>query len=58
MKNRNIVHAHQEVEIYREHYRPSFNMWRFTRSILGVLLFGSSTVARSHVQTNKKMLIK
>jgi hypothetical protein len=56
MKNRNIVHAHQEVEIYREYYRPSLNMWRFTKSILGLLIFGSSTVANSYTTTKKRIL--
>jgi len=45
MKNRDIVHARQEVKIYKEYYQPSFNLWRFTKSIIGVLFFGSSTVA-------------
>jgi hypothetical protein len=56
MKNRNIVHAHQEVEIYKEYYRPSFNLWRFTKSILGALIFGSSTVAHSHLPAQKRIL--
>ena len=56
MKNRNIVHAHQEVEIYRAYYRPSLNMWRFTKSILGLLIFGSSTVANSYTTTKKRIL--
>jgi hypothetical protein len=56
MKNRNIVHAHQEVEIYREYYKPSFNLWRFTKSILGLLIFGSSTVANSYATTKKRNL--
>lgn len=56
MKNRNIVHAHQEAEIYREYYRPSMNLWRFTKSILGVLIFGSSTVAQSYVPAKKRVL--
>lgn len=56
MKNRKIVHAHQEVEIYREYYKPSLNLWRFTKSILGALIFGSSTVARSYVPANKRVL--
>jgi hypothetical protein len=56
MKNRNIVHAHQEVEIYREYYRPSLNVWRFTKSILGLLIFGSSTVANSYTTTKKRIL--
>jgi hypothetical protein len=56
MKNRNIVHAHQEAEIYREYYKPSMNLWRFTKSILGVLIFGSSTVARNYVPTKKRII--
>ena len=56
MKNRNIVHAHQEVEIYRDYYKPSFNLWRFMKSILGLLIFGSSTVANSYATTKKRNL--
>jgi len=53
MKNRDIVHARQEVKIYREYYQPSLNLWRFTKSIIGVLFFGSSTVA-SYSTTKKR----
>jgi len=56
MKNRNIVHAHQEVEIYRDYYKPSFNLWRFVKSILGLLIFGSCTVANSYATTKKRNL--
>ena len=56
MKNRNIVHARREVEIYREYYKPSFNMWRFTKSILGVLFFGSCTVANSYAGSKERLL--
>jgi hypothetical protein len=56
MKNKEIVHARQEVKIYKEHYQPSLNLWRFTKSILGVLIFGSSTVA--NYSTTKKRMIK
>lgn len=55
MKNRNIVHSHQEAEIYREYYKPSLNVWRFTKSILGVLIFGSSTVPNSHANSRKRI---
>ena len=48
MKNRDILHARQEVKIYRAHYQPSFNLLRFTKSILGVLFFGSSIAAGNH----------
>jgi hypothetical protein len=56
MKNRSIVHAHQEVEIYKQYYKPSFNMGRFMKSILGVLIFGNSYVARSYVPAKKRTL--
>ena len=56
MKNRNIVHARQEVKIYREYYQPSFNLWRFTKSIICVLLYGSSTVANSYAGPKKRIL--
>jgi hypothetical protein len=56
MKNRNIVHSNQSADIYREYYRPSLNVWRFTKSILGVLFFGRSTCANSYVSTNKRIL--
>jgi hypothetical protein len=46
MKNRNITHAREQVEIYKDFYQPSFNPLRFMKSILGVLLFGSSSVAQ------------
>ena len=56
MKNKNIVHARQEVKIYKEYYQPSLNLWRFTKSILGVLFFGSTTVANSY--STKKRTFK
>ena len=54
MKNKDITHARQEVKIYRDYYRPSFNMWRFTKSILGLLIFGSSTVPNAYSTTKKR----
>ncbi|HTM93314.1 MAG TPA: hypothetical protein VL095_12920 [Flavisolibacter sp.] len=54
MKNKHIVHARQEVKIYKEYYQPSLNLWRFTKSIIGVLFFGSSTVA-SYSPTKKRI---
>lgn len=58
MKNKNIVHAHEGVEIYRDYYRPSLNLWRFTKSILGVLIFGASTVPQHNVVGRKTRLHK
>jgi hypothetical protein len=56
MKNRNIRHARQEVKIYEMHYKPSFNILRFTKSILGVLIFGRTTVAHSAIASRMKTL--
>jgi hypothetical protein len=56
MKNRTIVQAREEVAIYKAYYRPSMNLWRFVKSILGVLIFGNSNVARSYVPARKRSL--
>ena len=56
MKNRNIVHAREEVKIYGNYYKPSFNVLRFAKSILCVFLYGSSTVAGSHDPAKKRFM--
>ena len=56
MKNRRIVHSRQEVKIYGDYYKPSFNLWRFFKSIFGVLIFGSTSVAHHYVPIEKKKL--
>ncbi len=48
MKNKNIIHARQKAEIYKDYYRPSINPVRFLISVLGVLIFGSGTAANSY----------
>jgi hypothetical protein len=47
MKNKNIVHSHEEAKIYRNHYKPSFNLLRFFKSVLSVFISGSSSAASS-----------
>ncbi len=54
MKNRNIVHGRQEVKMYEAHYKPSFNLARFFKTIAGILLFGRTTVAHSYAPIKKK----
>jgi len=54
MRNRHISHAREEVKIYERHYKPSFNLIRFTKSILGVLIFGQTTVAQNYVPIKKR----
>ncbi|MEI6947514.1 hypothetical protein V9K67_10000 [Paraflavisolibacter sp. H34] len=41
MRNKRILYARQEAEIYRAYYKPSINLIRFFRSIFGVLKSGS-----------------
>lgn len=43
MKNRNITYAKQSAKIYSGAYRPTTNLWRVMKSILGAILHGSST---------------
>ncbi|HEY0752039.1 MAG TPA: hypothetical protein VGD26_12840 [Chitinophagaceae bacterium] len=56
MKNRKIVHARQEVKIYENYYKPSFNLFRFIKSIVGVLIFGRFSVATSYIPAKKRTL--
>ncbi len=48
MKNKDIIHARQKAEIYKDYYRPSINPLRFLKSVFGVLIFGSGTAAHSY----------
>lgn len=53
-KRRRIEHHRQEAQIYKQYYKPSFNVVRFFKSILGVIIFGSTTVAHSYAPVDKK----
>jgi hypothetical protein len=45
MKNKNIVHSHEEARIYRSYYKPSLNLFRLLRSVLSVFVSGSGAAA-------------
>lgn len=45
MKNKHIVHAHEEARIYRSYYKPSFNILFLLKSVLSVFISGSSPAA-------------
>jgi len=47
MKNKNIIHSHEEARIYRQYYKPSFNIFRLLKSVLAVFISGSSPAAGS-----------
>ena len=56
MKNKHIEHASREVQIYKDYYKPSINPARFVKSILGVLLFGSSSVAHHYAPLQRRKI--
>jgi hypothetical protein len=45
MKNKNIAHAHEHAKIYRHYYKPSLNIFRLLKSVLLILISGSSHAA-------------
>ncbi|MEI9810353.1 MAG: hypothetical protein WDO16_22145 [Bacteroidota bacterium] len=50
MKNKHIVHAHEEAKIYHHYYKPSFNLFRLFKSVLCVFISGSSPAAGNIVR--------
>jgi len=56
MKDRGIAHSRREVEIYKAYYKPSFNLLRFFKAILGVFIFGRTSVAHSYIPIKKRPL--
>ena len=48
MKNRVIVHGHEEAQIYKHNYKPSFSILRLLRSVLGVIVTGQSLAAHKY----------
>jgi hypothetical protein len=54
MKSKRITHSREQVEIYKDYYKPSLNLWRFAKSVLGVIIFGSSPVANHYTPLKKR----
>ncbi|HEX8313631.1 MAG TPA: hypothetical protein VF609_01480 [Flavisolibacter sp.] len=54
MKNRNIEYQKQAAKIYSDAYKPSYNVLRFMRSILGAVLYGSTV--HSYTPVNKRII--
>ncbi|HMR92622.1 MAG TPA: hypothetical protein PKC69_09915 [Chitinophagaceae bacterium] len=48
MKNKYISSSFEEAKTYRSYYRPSFNVWLLFKSVLALLISGSSPVAGHH----------
>ena len=54
MKKKTIVHTHEEARIYRHYYEPSLNIVRFLRSVLSVIISGSSPAAQGYDHNRKR----
>ena len=54
MKNKPIIHTHEEAKIYRHYYKPSLNIFRFLRSVLSVIVSGSSPAAHGYDHNRKR----
>lgn len=50
MKNKHIVHAHEEAKIYHNYYKPSLNIIFLLKSVLAVFISGSSPAAGNVVR--------
>jgi hypothetical protein len=48
MKNSHLVHSHESARIYRHYYKSSFNILRLLKSVLSIMISGSSPVATPH----------
>jgi hypothetical protein len=48
MKNRAIVHGHEEAKIYKHNYKPSLSVFRLLRAVLGVVISGQSLAAHKY----------
>ncbi|MFZ9388009.1 MAG: hypothetical protein ACO25B_09020 [Chitinophagaceae bacterium] len=47
MKSKRLKYHYQSAQIYRRHYQASFNLIHLLKSILAVLIHGSSAAGTS-----------
>jgi hypothetical protein len=45
MKNKHLVHYHESARIYRNYYKPSFNIFRLLKSVLAIVISGGNPAA-------------
>ncbi|MCC7401493.1 MAG: hypothetical protein IT214_08410 [Chitinophagaceae bacterium] len=50
MKNKRIEHAYEQAKIYHQYYKPSLNVFRLIKSVLAVIISGSSNAAESYTR--------
>ena len=54
MKNKPIIHSHEEARSIRVITNLHLNIFRFLRSVLGVLISGSSPAAQGYDHNRKR----
>jgi hypothetical protein len=55
MKSKSMSQVHQEMRTYETYYKPSFNLLHTAKCILGVLIFGRSTVAPNYASLKRRL---
>ncbi|MEO7984358.1 MAG: hypothetical protein ABI688_09770 [Bacteroidota bacterium] len=48
MKKRTLTHHYESAKIYRHYYKPSLNLIRLLKSVLSVVISGSSAAASTY----------
>ena len=56
MKNKDLVHYHESARIYRNYYKPSFNVVRLLKSVLAVFISGANPVASGSFRSPRSFL--
>ena len=53
MKNKIIVHGHEEAKIYRHQYKPSLSFMKLIRAVLSVIITGQGQAAHKYLYRRK-----
>jgi len=48
MRRRTLVHHHESARIYQQYYKPSLNIFRLLKSVLSVIITGTSAAAGTY----------
>jgi hypothetical protein len=55
MKSKTMAQVHQEMRTYETYYKPSFNLLHTAKCILGVFIYGRSTVAPNYATLKRRL---
>ncbi len=54
MEKNNMYFDTQKAKLYKNYYRPSFNIYRFIKSLLSVIVAGQSPLESSYYYHKKR----